>query len=293
MKTLFIFCLIAPLLFSCEKSIPITIKSSSPKLVVDGNIENGKSPQIILTNTVAYFDGLNGSVLEKAFVHNAVVMVSNGVVTQQLKEYGYTIPGGFKVFVYQNDSINNDTAFKGLLNTTYYLTVITAGKTYTATTKIPALAKTVDSLYWRPAPFLGYPNDISLFAKFTDPQGLGNYTRYFVQKNNKQFLPGANSVFDDQLTDGTTYEQLVYPGEDRNAIAPFDIYYFKRGDSITYKLCNIDKGTYHFWNSWEFAYQSLGNPFAQPNKVIGNISNGALGAFYGYAAMYKTLIVPQ
>ena len=121
---------------------------------------------------------------------------------------------------------------------------------------------------------------------------MGNYTRYFVKKNNKQFLPGANSVFDDQLTDGTTYAQLVYPGEDRNAIAPFDIYYFKRGDSITYKLCNIDKATYTFWNSWEFAYQSNGNPFAQPNKVIGNISNGALGAFYGYAAMYKTLRVP-
>jgi hypothetical protein len=43
----------------------------------------------------------------------------------------------------------------------------------------------------------------------------------------------------------------------------------------------------------EFAYQSIGNPFASPNKVLGNISNGALGAFTGYAAFYKTIIIPQ
>ena len=51
------------------------------------------------------------------------------------------------------------------------------------------------------------------------------------------------------------------------------------GDTVTFKFCNIDKATYTFWSSWEFAYQSIGNPFAQPNKVVGNISNGALGAF--------------
>jgi hypothetical protein len=43
----------------------------------------------------------------------------------------------------------------------------------------------------------------------------------------------------------------------------------------------------------EFAYQSIGNPFASPNKVLGNVSNGALGAFCGYAAFYKTIIIPH
>ena len=59
------------------------------------------------------------------------------------------------------------------------------------------------------------------------------------------------------------------------------------------KLCNIDRPTYTFWSTWEFAFQSIGNPFAQPNKVIGNISNGALGAFSGYGAFYKTLLDPK
>ncbi|MEO6537303.1 MAG: DUF4249 domain-containing protein, partial [Ferruginibacter sp.] len=60
--------------------------------------------------------------------------------------------------------------------------------------------------------------------------------------------------------------------------------------TVTLKFCNIQKPVYLFWSTWEFAYQSIGNPFAQPNKVLGNISNGALGSFSGYAAFYRTII---
>ncbi|MEP7109441.1 MAG: DUF4249 family protein, partial [Ferruginibacter sp.] len=125
------------------------------------------------------------------------------------------------------------------------------------------------------------------------PPGLGNYIRYFTRKNSEPFLPGENSVFDDQVIDNTTYQLQVDPGINRNNPVSFDSNYFKRGDTVTLKLCNIDKPTYTFWSTWEFAFQSIGNPFAQPNKVIGNISNGALGDFYGYAAFYKTLIIDK
>ena len=133
-----------------------------------------------------------------------------------------------------------------------------------------------------------------MMVKTTDPPGLGNYIRYFTRKNREPFLPGEASVFDDAVIDGVTYELRVDPGIDRNNRVPYDSNYFKkRGDTVTLKLCNIEKPTFTFWNTWEFAYQSIGNPFAQPNKVIGNISNGALGAFCGYAAWYKTLIIPR
>ena len=130
-------------------------------------------------------------------------------------------------------------------------------------------------------------------VKTTDPPGLGNYIRYFTKTNSEVFLPGINSVFDDQLIDGTTYQLQVDPGIDRNKKINFDSNYFKRGDTITLKICNIDKAAYNFWNTWEFAQQSIGNPFAQPGKVLGNFSNNALGAFYGYAAFYKTIIIPK
>jgi hypothetical protein len=81
-------------------------------------------------------------------------------------------------------------------------------------------------------------------------------------------------------------------GIDRNDPPKADSNFFHRGDTVTLKFCNIDKATYTFWSTWEFAYQGIGNPFAQPNKVIGNVSNGALGGFFGYAAWYKQVIAP-
>ena len=43
----------------------------------------------------------------------------------------------------------------------------------------------------------------------------------------------------------------------------------------------------------EYSYQSIGNPFSSPTKVLGNISNNALGYFGGYAAQYDTIIIPK
>ncbi|MEO6289933.1 MAG: DUF4249 family protein, partial [Ginsengibacter sp.] len=83
------------------------------------------------------------------------------------------------------------------------------------------------------------------------------------------------------------------PGVDRNDPVGFDDNFFHRGDTVALKLSNIDRVTYHFWLTMEFAYQSIGNPFASPNKVLGNITNGGLGAFCGYASSFKTLIIPK
>ena len=278
---------------SCEKNINFNLSNSPDLLVVDASIENGQGPYVLLNKSFDFFSTLNLEKLSNSFVHDAVVTISNGIVTHKLKEYAYEAGGNNKIYVYGIDSANLATAFVGQLNTTYTLHISSEGKNYTAVTTIPTLARKMDSLFWKPAPFATDTNDVVVSLKATDPPGLGNYVRYFTKKNKESFLPGDNSVFDDQVIDGTTYEFQVDPGIDRNNRVPYDSNYFKRGDSITIKLCNIDKATYSFWSSWEFSYGSIGNPFAQPNKVIGNISNGALGAFYGYAAAFKSIVIPK
>ena len=99
-------------------------------------------------------------------------------------------------------------------------------------------------------------------------------------------------VFDDQVIDGSTYTILLPQGFNRNDPPKEEENFYKRGDTVTIKFSAIDKATYTFWNTWEFAQQSIGNPFAQPNKVLGNISNGALGVFAGYGSAAQTLIAP-
>lgn len=293
MSKAFVIAIVCFQFISCEKNINFKLNDAPSVLVVDAQIENGLAPMVVLNKSFSFFDSINPQILANSFVHNAIVTISNGTLTHQLKEYTFPVTTGISIYWYSIDSANLSTAFTGQLNTGYTLHITAEGKEYTATTTIPALAKKIDSLWWKPAPFSTDSNNVVLFLKATDPPGLGNYVRYFTKKNQGAFLPGDNSVFNDQVIDGTTYQFQVDPGVDRNRPLPYDSNYFKKGDTITMKLCNIDKSTYTFWSTWEFAHQSIGNPFAQPNKVIGNLSNGALGAFYGYAAFYKTLIIPK
>lgn len=293
MKKWILILLTGMLFTGCEKNINFDLNEAPATLVVDANIENGQAPIVVLTKSLDYFSSINPSIIQDLFVHDAEVTLSNGTKTHRLKEYAQPVAGGFNFYTYSIDPADMATAFNGELNTTYTLKINSDGKQYEATTKIPTLAKQIDSLWWKKAPFQDDTSKVIVMIKATDPPGLGNYVRYFTKKNSEQLLPGRNSVFDDQIIDGTTYELQVDPGIDFNNTIPQDSNFFKRGDTVTMKLCNIDKASYTFWSTWEFAYQSIGNPFAQPNKVIGNVSNGALGAFYGYAASYRTIVISK
>jgi hypothetical protein len=123
---------------------------------------------------------------------------------------------------------------------------------------------------------------------------LGNYTRYFTQVDGLPFYPGLNSVSEDQLTDGTTYNLQIEKGVNRSKDFNLEEYpFFDHGDSVVVKYCNIDKATFDFWRTMEYSYSAIGNPFATPSKVLSNIQGGGLGYFGGYAVQYKTIVIPK
>ena len=278
---------------SCEKAISFKLDNTQPSLVVEATIENGQAPVVILSSSYDYFSTISPEILAASFVHGAVITISNGTKTHQLKEYFFNTSANLKVYYYSIDSANLSTAFVGTFNTSYLLNIQANGKAYTATTTIPLLAKQVDSLWWKKAPDNPDSNKIVLVAKITDPPGFGNYIRYFTKTNRDPFFPGQNSVFDDQIIDGKTYTADVERGINRNEKLDQENYsFFNRGDTVTLKFANIDKPSYDFWRTMEYSYASIGNPFSSPTKVLGNI-NGALGYFGGYAAQYKTIIVPK
>ncbi len=277
--------------FSCEKNIDLNLKESVPVLTVDGQIENNQAPVIVLTKSFSYYQQIDLALLTGSFVRNAEVFISNGTLTHRLKEYAVPLAPGLNAYYYSTDSANLSTAFKGELNKTYTLKIIAEGKEYNAETNIPASINYPDSVFFKPAPQNPDTNKRALYIKATDPAGRGNYVRYFTKKNSEPFLPGEN-VFDDQVIDGSTYQIQLPQGLNRNNPVKADSSFFNRGDTVTLKFCAINKASYTFWTTWEFAYQSIGNPFAQPNKVIGNISNGALGIFCGYGAGYRTVMAP-
>lgn len=279
---------------SCEKNINILPESQKPLLVVDGTIENGQRPYILLSTSLNYFNKIDVETLTASLVSNAKVTISDGATTKLLKEYKQPLAGSFSLTYYSSDTTNAEADIIGEVGKTYTLQIDYSNQQYSAVTSIPRIVKTVDSLWWKPAPHNDDTTKVVLMGRFTDPKGYGNYLRYFTKVNERPYLPGAVSVFDDQLTDGTTYDIQIDQGVDRNYPPGNDDYgYFKKGDTVTIKLANIDKPTFDFWRTLEFAYQSVGNPFSSPVKVLSNVNNGALGAFCGYGVQYKTIVVPK
>jgi Domain of unknown function (DUF4249) len=278
---------------SCEKAIEFKLDETKPKLVVEASIENGQAPFVYLSRSLDYFSSVSPDILANNFVRNAEVYISDGNVTHQLREYAIPVGGGYNFYYYSNDPANPSSAITGQLNKRYSLRIVAEGKEYTAETTIPNTTRRIDSLFWKLAPQGNTPEKVMLMVKATDAPGFGDYIRYFTKQNRDPFYPGLNSVYDDQIIDGTSYEIQVERGVARTGSIPEGYSLFNKGDTITLKLCNIDKATYDFWRTMEFTYASVGNPFSSPTKVISNVKGGALGYFGGYAAQYRTIIIPQ
>ena len=157
---------------SCEKTVTFNLDEVSPKLVVEGTIENEQLPVIYLSRSLNYFSQIGPDILANSFVRNAEVFVSNGTLTHKLKEYAVPIGGGYNAYYYSIDSSDLATAFTGQLNTNYSLRIIWEGKEYTATTRIPGITRQIDSFFWKPAPAGNPPEKVSVMLKATDPAGL-------------------------------------------------------------------------------------------------------------------------
>jgi hypothetical protein len=293
MKYVFLLITASLLLISCEKGVTFDLDESSPKLVVEATIETNHLPYVVLSKSQNYFAQITPDILAASFVRNAEVYMSNGIVTNKFKEYSSPLPNGSNFYFYTIDPSDPSTIFYGRENTHYSLRIVAEGKEYTATTKIPTITRRIDSLFWKQAPGSNDPNKAALMVRATDQPGFGDYIRYFTKRNNENFYPAFNSVYDDQIIDGISYEIEVERGVDRTRDLPDDYTLFDKGDTVTLKLCQIDKATFDFWRTMEFSYGSIGNPFASPTKVLSNISNGALGYFGGYAPQFRTIIIPR
>ena len=293
---LLIFSLIAVVcfsIFSCERSVSFDVKDVAPKLVVEATIENGQAPLVFLSRSVGFFSTITPDILQNSFVHGAEVYVSNGTLTHKLKEHSVDLGNGYSIYYYSTDSSNLATAFTGQVNHSYSLRIVADGKEYTASTTIPKITKQIDSIYWQPAPPGNDSNDVEVMSRATDPPPFGDYIRYFTKRNSEPFYAPMTSAFDDQLINNSSYTVQVERGWDRNVPAGDRSTYFKKGDTVTVKLCNIDKATFDFWRTMEYSYANIGNPFATPTKVLSNIHDNALGYFGGYAAQFRTIIIPH
>jgi hypothetical protein len=298
LKPLKILLLLLPaFLFSCVKEVHINLNTGAPKLVVEGQIETGGFPFVLLTKSIGYFSTVDLSVLEKSFVHGAVVKVSDGIDTIQLKEYAVDTGANDtnKFYAYSIDTTDaKSLMFRGVAERVYYLRIESEGKVYEATTKIPNV-KPIDTMWFRkPSGRAPIAASMIMYVRYKDPDTLGNYGRYFTKENHAPFLPGFNSTFDDEIINGQRLDSLhLFAGSNHESKRNIDsMGFFFMGDTVTLKWCATDKGVFNFFRTFEFATDGVGNPFAAPTSVMSNIKGGALGVWAGYGSSYTKAIVP-
>jgi hypothetical protein len=286
MKKLFFPVLFSFLLLSaCTEKIDVTLPDSEKKIVIEGSIENGKFPEVIITKTFPLFSSVANTSPNDFYVLDAQVYVSDGTITDTLH---LSIDSASSLGV-----VYTGFRFVGMVGRTYFLTVVHEGKTYTSFTNIPQPVA-LDSVWWKEQPpkdTLGFAN-----ARFTEPAGLGgNYRWYAKRPRDRRYLAPFGATWDDKYVDGINFEFAYSKGYDptdsentyENDSAKG---YYTIRDTIYIRFCTINREAKDFYSTFETALSNNGNPFASPVTILGNIKGGALGVWAGFGATYDTIM---
>lgn len=274
------------LFWGCEEEITLDLPEPDSQVVVEGFIENGQPPFVILTRNAPYFAEFNFGDLSSFLVKGATVSVSDGETEYMLGELEIPVTDTLTASVYTT------LALQGEEGKTYTLTVEADGKTMTSTTTIPN-AVPIDTLYFENLPNLENDSMLIMYGKISDPDTLGNFYRFFTQVNDDDLIAPFNSVGDDLFINGTSFTTPIFRAQRRTEdIDPNTFGYFHKGDTATIKICSIDAEHYEFWLTMETQLGNQGSPFASPSDIVTNIEGG-YGVWGGYGAKYYTIIVPE
>ena len=298
--------LVLTTLASCVKDAEIEIPGASEQMVVEGYIEPGQPPIVILTRNKPYFGTNNFASFQDLLVHGADVNVSDGNYSAHLFEVCAstlsdtmlmqlaTITGIDTASLRSIDfclySTFDENIF-GKQNKTYYLSINAQGKQMTATTTIPK-AIPLESIWYKDEP--PYTDRGLCWGRLNDPDTAGNAYRWFAMRKgiDDGFSAPIGSAFEDKFINGQTFEFSYHrahrPGSE-SAEFGFPGFY-TTGDTIVVKFCTIDAKHYQFWKSYETQAMHYENPFASPTSIRTNIKGG-LGIWGGYAVSYHTTVV--
>lgn len=279
---------------ACEKDITVDLPQGTVQVVVDGVVENGLPPYVILSRSQGYFDPIGANTLNTLPLRGATVTLSDGIDSVRLVEID-TVINGLAVggFYSALDPVAGQIRMIGTPGRTYRLNIITGQGEQVSAVATLHQPRQLDSLWFQvqgELDSLGWA-----WARLSDPDTLGNNYRWFAKRLGKDafFIPPFGSVFEDKFINGRTFDFASSRGSVFNSTAEDDnneeAGFFKKGDTIVVKFCTIDAGTFAFWRDAENQLGGNGSPFAVPSNVKSNI-RGGLGIFATYSAVFDTVI---
>ena len=251
------------------------------QMVVEGWIEDGRHPVVMLTSTVPVSEQETSiDSLGQYLIRWARVALSDGERTVVLS--GKYTKDYFPPYIYTT------AALLGEAGKTYTLTVDYDRQHATASTTIPqsvplerlyaTLKHEVDSTY-------------SIHAVFSHDASRQRYFRLFtcIPSQSKQFYSAFMGLFDCTMLDNPA-DVLVNSGLSIDNIGDYRSS-FRKGDTVLVKLCTMDEASYRFWYDWDDSENFASNPFMPATSNLVSNVKGALGYWCGYGSSVRMIRV--
>jgi len=307
------------LLISCQEEITLDLTQSEEKIVVEGSIENGFPPYVILTKSQGYFEGIDSETYNNLFVNDVdsiKIWYFNGeekvsITLEQIIGLN-SLPPIYTDLSYFENPENYEFSKEGR---TYFLEINWNNQIISSSTTIPEVTP-LDCLWVEKSENAEDKFKYDIRALYSDPGDQNNNIlvkskriQHYEKKDSLECQ--VNNIPDfslklidagaDVLINGQTFE--TYFPRPRNSGFPtgkYNGYHMKKckGDSIEFlqdvvliKYCQIDEPSLKFWRGLIRQVGTNGNPFAEPMNLVSNINNG-FGVFTGYgSAYYKVNII--
>jgi len=299
MKPLY-FILFLFIFAACETNIDVDLPEYKERLVVEGYIENGMAPWVVITKSFPYFTTFSKENLEKMLVMDAIVTVTSG-------------SGEAEKLQFQYDSLSpiycsykgSDRGIKGKANETYTLKIEWNGKIYTATTSILEPFD-LDSIWLQKS----NPKDTTggIRALLSDNPYRTDYYQFFVKVQNRPLLWDRlwvftlPLVFDDGTFNGLTFPYQIVRGTPSTIFASslseeerrkYYRSHYIVGDTIIVKHSLMDVYSYNFWmtamNEISFGQNAFMSAPPIATNIKCNTGEPVLGVWCGYASKMDTL----
>ncbi|HKK40541.1 MAG TPA: DUF4249 family protein, partial [Cryomorphaceae bacterium] len=235
LKNVWHIALLLILFVACEKDIEIDIPPAEPRIVIEGSIENGSPPIVLVSRTRGFFEPTSPEDIANLYTDDATVFVNDQELSAICVE---DIPEELLLQFADLVGITTDDLddlplcgyvgldIEGQFDTSYELRVEIDGQVLNAVTHIPNPVIPDSSYFrlWANSPRYGY-----VFTRFSDPDTLDNAYRVFTKRigpNDNDnpvddiFYAPFGSAFLDEFFNGTSLEVGFQRGQPFNSSRP-------------------------------------------------------------------------
>jgi len=310
--------IISLLLISCQEEITLDLPQSQDKIVVEGSIENGFPPYVILTKNQGYFESIDESTYNNLFIDADTVKVwyINDTGGKEIKFLEKIMGFDSLPPIYTDiEHLTNRAATPEIpydfsqAGRTYYLEIKWNNQIISSSTTIPEVTP-LDCLWVEKSENGAKEFQYDIRALYSDPADQNNNilvkskrVQHFEYQDSlecdvKDIADFSLKLIDagsDILINGQTFETYFpRPKDNGFPTGNYNAYHTKicDGDTLEFiedivliKFCQIDEPSLKFWRGLIRQVGTNGNPFAEPMNLVSNITNG-LGIFTGYGSAY-------